>query len=201
VGEESIGILPIPIDLARFAPASDDEWREAAARPILVFVGRGDDPRKNAPMLLEAFATIRRRFPQALLRLVGRRPAGPLGEGVEAVGEVDDVAVELRRAGIFVLPSRQEGFGIVVAEAMAAGLPVVTTPSGGPEDLVVRSGGGRVAAAHTAAALAAAIESTAGHMEALAAMRGRGRLHVEADHAPDVFRRALAAALAELDRP
>lgn len=200
VPEQSVGLLPIPVDLGGFAPAPDDTWRELAARPVLVFVGRADDPRKNVPMLLEAFATIRRRFPRAVLRLVGRPPAGRAPDGVEAVGEVDDVASELRRAAVFVLPSRQEGFGIVAAEAMAAGLPVVTTPSGGPEDLVRRSGAGEIAAAHTAGALAAALEAATADLDRLSAMRTRGRLFVEREHAPETFRHALASALIEVDQ-
>ena len=57
------------------------------------------------------------------------------------------------------LPSLQEGFGIVAAEALAAGVPVVTTPSGGPEELVRDSGGGRVLAGFSAEELAdAAVE-------------------------------------------
>jgi glycosyltransferase involved in cell wall biosynthesis len=191
-----VGILPIPVDLDRFAPAPDDDWCELAARPVLTFVGRADDPRKNVSMLLEAFSLFRRRSPAAVLRLVGRRPLGQLPGGVETTGEVDDVALELRRAAIFVLPSRQEGFGIVAAEAMAAGLPVVTTPSGGPENLVRRSGAGVVASAHTATAFAEAIEAAVRDLEA---MRSEGRAHVEREHAPGVFRRRLAAALAEVE--
>lgn len=43
---------------------------------------------------------------------------------------------EYRHANAFVLPSRFEAFGVVLIEAMAAGLPVITTRSGGPEDIV-----------------------------------------------------------------
>lgn len=197
--EDEVGILPIPIDLDRFAPAPDEIWSRAAAKPVLVFVGRADDPRKNVPMLLEAFADVRRRFPAARLHLVGRPPSGVLPDGVELFGEVTDVAAELTRAALFVLPSRQEGFGIVAAEAMAAGLPVVTTPSGGPEDLVRRSGGGAVAAAHSADALAAAISELAAAPDTLVEMRRSGRQHVEREHSPAAFRAALASALADID--
>ena len=199
VAEESIEILPIPVDLERFAPAPDDVWREAAARPVLVFVGRGDDPRKNVAMLLEAFSALRRRLPRAVLRLVGRPPLDRLPEGVHAVGEVVDVASELRRAAVLVLPSRQEGFGIVAAEAMAAGLPVVTTPSGGPEDLVSRSRAGAVSANHSAAALADVLQLLV-DLPRLEEMRMLARAHVEREHAPEVFRRALAGALEEVER-
>ena len=84
------------------------DWREALATPVLVFVGRADDARKNLPLLLEAFATLREIHPDARLRLVGAPPAGAQPEGVDVVGCVDDVAPELRKAALFVLPSLQE---------------------------------------------------------------------------------------------
>ena len=51
--------------------------------------------------------------------LVGDPPQGPLPDGVAALGRVPSVAEALRRAALLVLPSLQEGFGIVVAEALA----------------------------------------------------------------------------------
>jgi len=83
-------------------------------------------------------------WPEARLRLISPTPLGAQLPGVEAVRNAVDVAAELRKAAVFMLPSRQEGFGIVAAEAMACGLPVVTTPSGGPEELVRDSGAGVV---------------------------------------------------------
>ena len=85
-----------------------------------------------------------------------RRP-GRCRPGVEAAGEVASVADELRRASLFVLPSLQEGFGIVVAEALASGTPVVVTPCGGPEELVRASGGGTVLADFEPGTLAEAL--------------------------------------------
>jgi glycosyltransferase involved in cell wall biosynthesis len=194
VSEDDIGILPIPVDLERFAPAPDEVWLEALSRPVLTFVGRADDPRKNVPFLLDAFAEIRRVWPEARLRLISPTPLGAQLPGVEAVRNAVDVAAELRKAAVFMLPSRQEGFGIVAAEAMACGLPVVTTPSGGPEELVRDSGAGVVTKD-----LATAILQLLGARERLTEMRRLGRAYVDAHHAPDRFREALARALAEVD--
>jgi glycosyltransferase involved in cell wall biosynthesis len=171
----------------------DDEWRAGLERPTVVFVGRGDDPRKNARLLLDAWPLVRDRVPSARLTLVGRPPVGPLPAGVESRGEVADVAVELRRGTLFVLPSLQEGFGIVAAEALACGVPVVSTPCGGPEQLVGDSGGGVVLEGFDPASLAGAVTRLLLAPDELATLRSQGRAYVEREHAPSVFRARLAA--------
>lgn len=187
-----VGILPIPVDTALFRPGPDEE-----RQPTVVFVGRADDPRKNVRLLLAAWPEVRSRLPDAALRLVGRPPAGPLPAGVEAAGAVASVAGELRRASLFVLPSLQEGFGIVVAEALASGTPAVVTPCGGPEELVRAAGAGTVLAdfepGTLAEAMVAALESPD-----LPSQRARGRAYVEAHHSPARLRAELAAAFEEL---
>jgi len=55
---------------------------------------------------------------------------------------LDELALAYLSHDALILPSRQEGFGIVVAEAFHAGLPVIATHSGGPEDTINQSGGG-----------------------------------------------------------
>lgn len=187
-----VGILPIPVDIVLFRPGPDEE-----RQPTVVFVGRADDPRKNVRLLLAAWPEVRSCLPDASLRLVGRPPIGPLPAGVEAAGEVTSVADELRRASLFVLPSLQEGFGIVVAEALASGTPAVVTPCGGPEELVRAAGAGTVLAdfepGTLAEAMVAALESPD-----LPAQRDRGRAYVEAHHSPARLRAELAAAFEEL---
>jgi glycosyltransferase involved in cell wall biosynthesis len=197
--ESEVGVLPIPINAERFAPAGEDEWRAVLAAPVLTFVGRADDPRKNVPLLLDAFVELRRARPTARLRLVGAPPSSRPPTGVELVGRVTDVAAELRRAAIFVLPSRQEGFCIAAAEALAAGLPVIATPCGGPEELLRASGAGRILDGFDAGELAGSITSLADSPDEAAAMRGAGRDYVARVHAPDRFREQLARAFAELD--
>src|SRR5438067_1273140 len=104
VTAERIQVWPVPIDLASFTPVDDARWQAGLDRPAIVFVGRGNDPRKNAALLIEAFALVRRRIPTARLRLVGEPPPSDVvvrgGEGVELVGEVESVADELRDAAL-----------------------------------------------------------------------------------------------------
>lgn len=197
--EDELGILPIPVDLTLFHPGADEEWVARLERPTVVFVGRADDPRKNVALLLRAWTHVLAHVPEARLRLVGRPPAGPLPAGAEAAGEVESVAAELRRASLFVLPSRQEGFGIAVAEALACGVPAVVTPCGGPEELVRESGAGKVAADFEPETLAEALAAALGDRSRLVQQRARGRSYVELHHSPERFRTELAAALAEVD--
>jgi glycosyltransferase involved in cell wall biosynthesis len=191
-GRDDVRVLPIPVDVEHFMPDPEAEWKRTLDQPTLVFVGRADDPRKNVDLLLDSA----RRLDGVQIRLVGAPPRVALPPNVEATGEVPDVAAALRGATLFVLPSRHEGFGIVAAEALAAGLPVVTTPSGGPEELVRVSGGGRVLAGFDTDGMTAAIAELLADPSGLAAMRRAGREYVEREHSPSRFRELLAEALA-----
>jgi glycosyltransferase involved in cell wall biosynthesis len=106
-------------------------------RPYVLFVGTLE-PRKNLPLLLEAFARLRARL-DAHLVVVGARGwldgdimAARTNEAVHFVGWLgeDDLAVLYSHAGVLALPSLYEGFGLPVLEAMACGAPVVCSNAG-----------------------------------------------------------------------
>jgi phosphatidylinositol alpha 1,6-mannosyltransferase len=158
---------------------------------VLAFVGRADDPRKNVRLLLDAAALL----PGARVRLIGDAPRGPLPPHVEATGRVASVAEHLRSASLCVVPARQEGFGIAAAEALAAGVPVVATPSGGPVELLERSGGGRVLSGWSAEELADACKELLGDAATLATLRRRGREYVVREHSPARLRERLSEQL------
>jgi glycosyltransferase involved in cell wall biosynthesis len=198
VAMDDVGLLPIPVDIERFALEPEPAWRERLSEPLLVFVGRASDPRKNLGLLLDAFRLLRQRLPAARLRLVGAPPDEP-PEGVEVAGTVDDVAPLVREAALFVLPSLQEGFGVAVCEALACGVPALVTPCGGPEELVRASGGGRVLAGFEPEELASEAEALLTQPDALVELRRRGRAYVEREHGYDIFTDRLAAAFADLE--
>jgi glycosyltransferase involved in cell wall biosynthesis len=106
-------------------------------------------PRKHVADLIRAFAQVQRSLPRARLVVIGdgpeharlRRLVQKLGlqGGVQLLGALpDDAAVRAyyRRAAVFCLPSVQEGFGIVLLEAMAAGLPIVATTAAAVPEVV-----------------------------------------------------------------
>jgi len=126
------------IDLERFTPGTGQGWPERR-RPFVLSVAGGDWT-KNVETLVEAFGrlplTIREGHDLMLVGDVGRRPglrarAAQLGLEKQTLfpGVVDDNRlIELyRQAAAFVFPSRYEGFGLPVLEAMACGCPVISS--------------------------------------------------------------------------
>lgn len=139
---ERIEVVPQPIDIDLFHPGPREE-----ASPSVIMVGRFTDGRKNVALLLHAFARVRPVVPEARLLLVGEAPDANTIRIIRALrleGFVDfpgTVAHQetprfYHRARVFAFSSDQEGLGIAALEAMACGLPVVSTRCGGPEEYV-----------------------------------------------------------------
>jgi glycosyltransferase involved in cell wall biosynthesis len=162
-------VLPNPVALDAFGGGDPDD-RDPDE---LLWVGMLAD-HKGTPLLLATVAELRRRRPRWRLRLIGPAEHGDDGRWRElagALGIADAVTFEqradragvadaMRRASIFVHPSPWETFGVVAAEAIASGMPVAATPSGGVEWIVGRDGRlGEIAASSEPASLADAIEA------------------------------------------
>jgi glycosyltransferase involved in cell wall biosynthesis len=171
VDETAIGVVPNVVDVDAFR-ATAIESRDATE---LLWVG-ARKASKGTDTLLRAFAHVRSEQPGLHLRLVGSAPgpeeearlqalAAALGIGdVVAFDPATDrsgVATAMARAAIFVHPSPHETFGVVAAEALAAGMPVAATPSGGVEGIIGDDGTcGTIADDTGEVALAAAIRTT-----------------------------------------
>lgn len=138
----------------------------AEREPVVLFVGRlvAD---KDLPTLIEAFARVT--FPGARLDIVGD---GPLRAEIEARiaekglqdrvrlrGYLADPSEAYRAARCLVLTSRFESFGNAVAEALAHGLPVVTTAAAGPVEIVENGRFGTIVPIGDVTAIAAALDA------------------------------------------
>jgi UDP-glucose:(heptosyl)LPS alpha-1,3-glucosyltransferase len=163
-----VDVVPPPVDLDRIRHAEPSGVRQSlglsADDPVVLFVGHGFH-RKGLDRLVEAIAGI----PEAHLVVVGGgNPASvmpPSGVGevdrrVHFVGRVDDPERYYAEADLLALPSRSDPWGIPLIEAMAAGLPVVTT----------RFAGAATVVADTDAGTVLPDESTAGLREAVLAL-------------------------------
>ena len=133
--------------------------------PVVGFVGR-IEPRKGPLDLVRAAATIRAGEPGARIVLVGDDPYDSApdyaalvreAEGIEHIAWVPDGAAVMRHLDVLVAPSRQEPFGTVLAEAMAAGTPVVATRVGGLAEVVADGVTGRLVTPGRPDELAAAV--------------------------------------------
>jgi glycosyltransferase involved in cell wall biosynthesis len=156
-----------------------------------------DWERKNGTRVLSAFAEVRRRYPHALLHVVGDHP--PIdAPGVEAHGplyldnEVEKARLDrlFAQATCFVMPSLHEPLGIAYAEAGAAGIPSIGTRNGGAREVI--GPGGVVIEPLDQEALVAAMLRFCDPAEAAAAGE-RARAHAELYTWPRVAKRILHA--------
>lgn len=155
-----------PVILPDEAPTLDAQAL-AARPPGLLFVGRMHRD-KDLPTLIAAFAKLR--TPDARLELVGDGPERPAIEAlvkrmglsgrVVFSGYLADPSAAYGRAKVLVMTSVLETFGNVVAEALAHGVPVVSTASAGPSEILDHGTFGRIVPIGDADALAAAIDAT-----------------------------------------
>jgi glycosyltransferase involved in cell wall biosynthesis len=166
---------------------------------------------KDYPNMLRAFAGVRERHPDAVLLLVGRGSLQAqtealaaelkLATGVRFLGVRDDVPALVSAADGYVMSSAWEGMPMVLLEAAAGGLPIVTTRVGGNEEAVLDEETGFLVPPRDHEALAAAMRRLMGLSEAERRNLGeRGREHVRvryglsrvADRWEDLYREVLA---------
>ncbi len=186
-----IAVVPEPIDLGAWRRLFASVTADPAARPTVLAVARMY-PRKRLDDLITAAARLRGRIPGLQVRIVGDGPESArlralagrlaLGETVVFLGEVSrsTLAVEYVGAHCFCLPSVQEGFGIVFAEAMAAGLPIVACRAAAVPEVVPDRRVGLLVTPRSPDELATALETLLGDERLRRELGEEGRRRVEA---------------------
>jgi glycosyltransferase involved in cell wall biosynthesis len=159
----------LPLNLDWFKPS---EAKRPESRPLTLLNTGALSLCKGTPYLLEAFRLIRNREPGAVLRLsrsvrddakaVLRRYADlPIDWAPVFNTRMEDQRQQyverFQTSDIFVFPSIQDGFALVVAEALACGLPVITTRNTGASDLILPGEDGEIVPIRDPEAIAEAV--------------------------------------------
>jgi glycosyltransferase involved in cell wall biosynthesis len=196
VAKERIAVVENGVNVSRFIDADAEHLRSELKLgdvPIVVCVSRMA-PEKGVDVLIESIAKLE--SDRAVLVIAGDGPdvekcrqlAQRLGvaERVHFLGLRDDVERLFSAADVVVMPSLwDEAFGLVVVEAMAAGVPVVVTASGAMPEIVDHGACGIVVPKRDSAALANAIDSLVMDPARAAAIGERGRQRVLERYAVD----------------
>jgi glycosyltransferase involved in cell wall biosynthesis len=180
--------------------------------PIVGIVGRLQ-PWKGQDRLLRAQAILRERGQPLHLVVVGGDSYGlspqyaaslsglvrglDLQGAVTLVGEVADATPLIRQMDVLVNASDPEPFGIVLLEAMAAGVPVVAVDAGGPRDIVEHERSGMLARSGAPEDLAAALMPLLSSAETRRRLGEAGRARFEREYTDGAIRRRFFAALEE----
>lgn len=205
-------VVPNGVDVATFAGAEPLPELLDRERPLLLFVGRLE-PRKGLDVAIRAFLRVRAAHPSVRLCVVGEGPErqrcqdmvpSSLRPDVLFVGSVDEAqkARYHASADLFLAPNLGgESFGIVLLEAMAAGLPVVASNIPGFRGVVKDARQGRLVPAGDALAVAEAVGTLLANPRLREAMTTEGRRSaarydwgVVGAEVEEVYRRVVAGA-------
>lgn len=191
VDPDRITVIPNAVDVARFHPA-DAAARRARIRAahgfadddvVLLFVGK-EFRRKGLKLVLDALSLLP---PQAKLLVVGGDDPAPfvaharrlgIADRVVFAGHSSHVEDEFQAGDVFVFPTAYEPFGLVLLEAAASGLPVVTTNLGVAEEFIAPHENGAIIE-RDGASIAAALEPLVDDRDARRRMGARARRDAE----------------------
>ncbi len=177
LGAAQVSVIFNGVDTEHFHPGHDAAVRASLdADPGVFVLGAVGNvrPAKGYEILLDAAALLRDRGKQFKIAVAGstggtlfpgllrQRASLGLDAVVQFVGFRDDAASFLRAVDAYVLPSHTEGFSLSTVQALASGLPVVSTRCGGPEEIVTNGVDGILVPAGSAIGMADAIERLIG---------------------------------------
>lgn len=183
---------------------------ERQAGPLRLLAVGSVIPRKGFDLLVEALAGLAdlpwtcriagstERSPETHAALVTRIAAAGLDGRIRFLGEVSDVPALYREADLFVLPSRYEGYGMVFAEALAHGLPIVGAATGAVPE-VVPAGAGILVPPDDAGALGRALRDVMADQALQTSLSAGARAAAAALPRWSDTARLVASALARID--
>jgi glycosyltransferase involved in cell wall biosynthesis len=190
--------FPTWTDIEVFLKAGESD---GAREPVILYAGVLI-PRKGVHHLLRAFAKVAQEFPEVRLELVGRDENPEYAEElrqevfrlrlngrVSFVGEVPQVelANQMRRSRVFVLPTYSEGLPRVVFEAMATGVPVIATAVSGIPEIIQNEITGFLVPPGDEEALAERLRWVLKHPQEAKAMGHRAREFARSFFSPEVY--------------
>lgn len=142
IEEERLHLLPNAVDPNLFHPTVE----EAPDPPVVTYIGRLE-PWKGALSFLEIARLVRREVPEAIIQVVGtgsnleemKAACADLNGNLRFLGERphEDIPALLRSSSVLVLPSFIEGLPTVCLEALASGVPVVASDTGGTSEVII----------------------------------------------------------------
>ncbi len=185
-----IRVIPCGVDTDRFSPGGAGREEGLIASVLRLHPDKGPD------ILLRAASELMARGVVFRLEIIGdgdmrqelqRGLAGPLGSVVTLAGPADEDGVvrTLRRASLFVLPSRTEGWGIAAAEAMSCGRAVVASGVGGLPELLDSGRLGVLVPPEDPVALATAMAALLTDPARALSLGEAARAHIVAHHKLD----------------
>jgi glycosyltransferase involved in cell wall biosynthesis len=205
-------VIPNPVDIQPPDPPGlfRARYPAMAGRRAILFIGRLD-PVKGIELLLDAFAVVRRRYPETLLVVAGsggecytrklRARADELGiaDNIVWTGFLDMAGkgAALADADVFVAPSQSESFGVAAVEALGAGVPSVIGDGVGIAGEVSDAGAGLVVPPN-ARAIAAAVEYILQDHELAFGLASRARALVSSRYRPDAVAAQVMKLYAEI---
>lgn len=182
-------VIPNGVDVKAFASAEPMPKGEDADVPWIAFIGRIDEPRKGLAVLLEAVTRLRANGIEIRVKVAGpgdvdevRQTLPPeIADHVDLLGAIseDDKRGLLRSATLFVAPNLGgESFGVILAEAMAAGCPVVASDLEAFAKVLNEGDAGWLFPAGDSEALAVELEALLGDPATRSALSTKGSARV-----------------------
>jgi glycosyltransferase involved in cell wall biosynthesis len=136
---KKVWVIPNPVAITNYKATYQNKACQLVAVGRLEYV-------KGFDLLIKAFAIVRRQCPEITLTIWGEgsqrreleilRDELNLSDHIFLPGITKDIASTLSKADLFVQASRWEGFGNALCEAMAVGLPVISTTCSGPQEII-----------------------------------------------------------------